>query len=57
LATGAAAATGTGPGLAFFRRGRRTGFGMIAFIDRLIRFIVGSTPMTFTLTISPTFTA
>ena len=41
----------------FFRRGRRFGLGIIAFIDKLIRFIVGSTPITFTFTMSPTFTA
>jgi len=30
---------------------------MTAFIERLIRFIPESTPMTFTFTMSPTFTA
>jgi hypothetical protein len=30
---------------------------MIAFIERLILFIPESTPITFTLTMSPTFTA
>ena len=44
-------------GLVFLRRGGRGGFGMMAFIERLIRFIVESTPITFTFTISPTFTA
>src|SRR5688572_21757638 len=41
----------------FLRRGGRGGLGCRAFIERLIRFIVGSTPITFTLTMSPTFTA
>src|SRR5262245_27257244 len=43
--------------LTFFRLGRRGGFGITAFIERLIRFIAASTPMTLILTISPTFTA
>src|SRR5215218_9628513 len=34
----------------FFRRGGRGGLGSSALIDRLIRFMVWSTPTTFTLT-------
>jgi hypothetical protein len=45
----------------FFFAGRgfggRWGFGISAFIDKLIRFIFASTPITLTLTMSPTFTA
>src|SRR5262245_1930766 len=65
--TGLAAASDFGaagtsiPGAAafgFFRgRGRRGGLGTVAFIERLIRFIAESTPITFTFTMSPTFTA
>src|SRR6185503_9512491 len=50
LATAVASAAGAGATaatLGFFRgRGRRGGFGMTAFIERLMRFIPESTPIT-----------
>ena len=55
---GGGASTGAAAAMGFFlTRGRRLGFGKIAFIERLIRFIVESTPITFTFTTSPTLTA